>query len=113
MTSIAMHGLQPTAKPPTKAMEPTRLTVASASRLWRSQRAAHRGRKAPTRLMSECSVDQRLATLPALGSGPGDRAARARRAVEFIRALRSYRWAGLYDVLATEIALIVWDGPGA
>ena len=63
--------------------------------------------------MSEYNVDQRLATLRALGSGPGDRAARARRAVELIRALGPYRWAGLYDVLATEIAVIAWDGPEA
>jgi GAF domain-containing protein len=58
-------------------------------------------------------VDQRLATLRALGSGPGDRVAKARRAVELIRTLGPYRWAGLYDVLAAEIAVIAWDGPEA
>lgn len=56
-------------------------------------------------------VDKQLATLRALGSGPGDRAAKARRAVELIRALGPYRWAGLYDVFAKEIAVIAWDGP--
>jgi L-methionine (R)-S-oxide reductase len=63
--------------------------------------------------MSESNVVQRLATLRTLGSGPGDRAAKARRAVELIRILGPYRWAGLYDVLATEIEVIAWDGPEA
>lgn len=63
--------------------------------------------------MTESNVVQRLATLRALGSGPGDRAAKARQAVELIRTLGPYRWAGLYDVLATEIAVIAWDGPEA
>ena len=32
-------------------------------------------------------------------------------AVGLIRSLGPYRWAGLYDVAAGEIAVIAWDGP--
>ena len=52
-------------------------------------------------------------TLRALGKGDGDRAAKARRAIELVRTLGSYRWAGLYDVLPSEIAVIAWSGPEA
>jgi putative methionine-R-sulfoxide reductase with GAF domain/GNAT superfamily N-acetyltransferase len=51
--------------------------------------------------------------LQALARTPGNRAAKAQRAVDLIRALGAYRWAGLYDVLATEIAVIAWSGPEA
>jgi len=43
----------------------------------------------------------------------GDRVAKAQRAVELIRTLGPYRWAGLYDVLPAEIAVIAWAGPEA
>ena len=46
-----------------------------------------------------------------LREGAGDRAAKAQRAVELIRTLGPYRWVGVYDVLATEIAVVAWCGP--
>lgn len=46
-------------------------------------------------------------------SGDGDRVARAQRAVNTIVATAGLRWAGLYDVLADEIAVIAWSGPAA
>jgi GAF domain-containing protein len=57
--------------------------------------------------------DRQLATLRLLRESRGDRAAKAQRAVELIRSFGSYRWAGLYDVLETEIAVIAWTGPEA
>ena len=57
------------------------------------------------------NVDPRIAALQLLAHDAASRAARARRAVELIRSLGPYRWAGLYDVFATEIAAIAWDGP--
>ena len=56
------------------------------------------------------SVDHVIAELRRVASGPEDRATRAVRAAELIRASRGYRWAGLYDVLAEEIAAIAWSG---
>ena len=61
--------------------------------------------------MGTPNVDQHLATLRSIGEGAGDRAAKAQRAVELIRTLGPYRWAGLYDVLPTEIAVVAWSGP--
>jgi L-methionine (R)-S-oxide reductase len=61
--------------------------------------------------MATPNLDQRLDELRSIGTGRGDRAAKAKRAVDLIRALGSYRWAGLYDVLATEIAVVAWSGP--
>ena len=61
----------------------------------------------------EPDVDQSLAALESLANGSDDRSAKARRAVGVIRTLGPYRWAGLYDVSATEIAVIAWDGPEA
>jgi uncharacterized protein (DUF952 family)/putative methionine-R-sulfoxide reductase with GAF domain len=49
----------------------------------------------------------------ALDEGPGDRVAKAQRAVEAVKSLGPYRWAGLYDVLPAEIAVIAWSGPEA
>lgn len=57
--------------------------------------------------------DDVVAELRRVASGPGERAARAVRAAELIRACRGYRWTGLYDVLAEEIAAIAWSGPEA
>ena len=51
--------------------------------------------------------------LRSIGNSEGDRAAKAQRAVDLIRSLGPYRWAGLYDVLAAEIAVIAWSGPQA
>jgi GAF domain-containing protein len=55
----------------------------------------------------------RIETLRSLAKGDGDRAVKAQRAIELIRRLGSYRWAGLYDVLPTEIVVIAWSGPHA
>lgn len=52
-------------------------------------------------------------TLRSLAKGDGDRAIKAQRAIELIRGLGSYRWAGLYDVLPSEIVVIAWSGPQA
>jgi GAF domain-containing protein len=54
-----------------------------------------------------------LDALLALRDARGDRTAKAQRAVDLIRSLGSYRWAGLYDVLPKEIAVIGWSGPEA
>jgi L-methionine (R)-S-oxide reductase len=58
-------------------------------------------------------LDPYLAALRQLRDEPGDRVDEARRIVALIRKLGPYRWAGLYDVHATEIAVIAWDGPAA
>ena len=54
-----------------------------------------------------------LDSLGALGQGPGSRVEKATEAVRLIRGLGPYRWAGLYDVLQKEIAVIAWDGAEA
>jgi L-methionine (R)-S-oxide reductase len=54
-----------------------------------------------------------LEVLRSLGDGAGDRATKAQRAVDLIRTLGPYRWAGLYDVLPTEISVVAWSGPEA
>lgn len=46
-----------------------------------------------------------------LARSSGTRAERARAAAGLIRLARPYRWVGLYDVTAIEIAIIAWDGP--
>lgn len=56
---------------------------------------------------------QWIDALRALGRGHGDRTSKAQRAIDLIRELGSYRWAGLYDVLPSEIAVIAWSGPQA
>jgi len=43
----------------------------------------------------------------------GDRRAKARRAAEATRRAGGYRWVGVYDVGADEIAVVGWDGPGS
>jgi GAF domain-containing protein len=40
-----------------------------------------------------------------------DRRAQAQAASELICRLGGYRWAGIYDVEAEEIAVIAWSGP--
>jgi GAF domain-containing protein len=44
---------------------------------------------------------------------PGTRADRLRRAAAVIREAGPYRWVGIYDVLAGEIAIAAWSGPAA
>ena len=58
-------------------------------------------------------LGRQLDVLGSLGDGPGDRATKAQRAIDLIRALGPYRWAGLYDVLPTEISVVAWSGPEA
>jgi L-methionine (R)-S-oxide reductase len=53
------------------------------------------------------------AVLRDLAQAPGARTQKAQEAVRVIRQLGPYRWAGLYEVSATEIAVIAWDGPEA
>jgi len=49
--------------------------------------------------------------LRALSGRAGTREQRAQAAVRLVRALGSYRWAGLYDVTPSEIVVLAWDGP--
>lgn len=51
------------------------------------------------------------AELLATSAAADDRDRRARRIAASIRRFGSYRWVGLYDVTADEIAVIGWDGP--
>jgi L-methionine (R)-S-oxide reductase len=46
-------------------------------------------------------------------TGSGKRDQRAGQAAGIIRHLGGYRWVGIYDVGADEIALLGWDGPAA
>lgn len=45
--------------------------------------------------------------------GTGDRSEKLRRAAEVIREAGPFRWVGIYDVLAEEIAIVSWSGPAA
>jgi L-methionine (R)-S-oxide reductase len=42
----------------------------------------------------------------------GGREEKAQRAADTLRTARGYRWVGIYDVTAGEIANIAWSGPG-
>jgi L-methionine (R)-S-oxide reductase len=53
------------------------------------------------------------AQLAAAVSDGGDRHLRAAQAADAIRGFRAYRWVGIYDVGATEIALIAYSGSAA
>lgn len=66
-----------------------------------------------TRVIGDSELDRQIDELRALGDGAHDRATKAQRAVDLIRTLGPYRWAGLYDVLPTEISVIAWSGPEA
>jgi L-methionine (R)-S-oxide reductase len=48
-----------------------------------------------------------------LARAPGSRVEKAREAAGLLRALGAYRWVGLYDVTAAEIAVVAWNGPEA
>jgi len=63
--------------------------------------------------MGTPELNRRINTLWSLRESEGSRAVKAQRAIDIIRPLGPYRWAGLYDVLATEIAVIAWSGPEA
>jgi L-methionine (R)-S-oxide reductase len=51
------------------------------------------------------------AELVASSSAPEGRDRRATRVAAAIRRFGGYRWVGIYDVSADEIAVIGWDGP--
>lgn len=63
--------------------------------------------------MGTSELNSWIDTLRSLEKDEGDRAVKAQRAIELIRRLGSYRWAGVYDVLQSEIAVIAWSGPQA
>jgi GAF domain-containing protein len=44
--------------------------------------------------------------------GAGNRDRRAARVATAIRRYGDYPWVGIYDVTASEIAVVGWDGPG-
>ena len=52
------------------------------------------------------------AELEAAVGAPGVRDERAASVAAAIRGFGGYRWVGVYDVGAEEIAVIAWDGPG-
>ena len=58
-------------------------------------------------------MEQQLEALQRLADSGGSRAEKAREAARIIRELGSYRWTGMYDVSAQEIAVIAWNGPEA
>jgi GAF domain-containing protein len=51
--------------------------------------------------------------LRAIAASPEDRPARAERIAKAIRTRRNYRWVGVYDVTASDIALVAYSGPSA
>jgi putative methionine-R-sulfoxide reductase with GAF domain len=52
-------------------------------------------------------------TLARIGAASGASRAEAMQEVaDAIRAHGGYRWVGLYDVSATEVAIVVWSGGG-
>src|SRR5215831_8418290 len=63
--------------------------------------------------MNTSAFNSDMNTLRSLNKSDGDRAAKAQRAIELVKRMGSYRWVGLYDVLANEIAVIAWSGPQA
>jgi GAF domain-containing protein len=64
------------------------------------------------RFVAPQQLRQQVEALRSIGAATAaPRALKAKQAVELVRALGPYRWAGLYDVSATEIAVIAWDGP--
>jgi enoyl-CoA hydratase len=63
------------------------------------------------RVSRQTPKDVTLNAIRALGSLPGTRQDRAQAAARLIRLLGPYRWAGVYEVVQDEIAVIAWDGP--
>jgi L-methionine (R)-S-oxide reductase len=61
--------------------------------------------------MDTPELNRQISALRSLGESEDSRAVKAQRAVDLIRPLGPYRWAGLYDVLPNEIAVIAWSGP--
>jgi L-methionine (R)-S-oxide reductase len=58
-------------------------------------------------------MEHGLPALRELEHAAGSRTEKAQEAIRILRAFGGYRWAALYDVSATEIAVIAWDGPEA
>ena len=51
------------------------------------------------------------AELAAQSAAADDRERRAARVAATVRRFGDYRWVGIYDVTADEIAVVAWDGP--
>jgi GAF domain-containing protein len=60
--------------------------------------------------MTEAALTSELVEAIAVA---GEREQGAARAAAAIRRFGAYRWVGLYDVNADEIAVVAWDGPAA
>jgi putative methionine-R-sulfoxide reductase with GAF domain len=72
-----------------------------------------RGVSRQPNVMDTPELNRQIRKLMSLGASEGDRVASAQQAIDLVRRLGGYRWAGLYDVLLTEIAVIAWSGPEA
>ncbi len=57
-------------------------------------------------MMNEATV---VAELAAISSAPEERDHRAMLVAATIRRFCGYRWVGIYDVSADEIAVLCWD----
>ena len=57
------------------------------------------------------SEGELTAELVAASASSGDRTRRANKVAGAIRRFGGYRWVGVYDVTADEIAVVGWDGP--
>src|SRR5262249_2109138 len=73
--------------------------------------AAIRGIAPPRGRPPSPMSDPKPSALSDLARAAGTRAERARQAARLVRLLGGYRWVGLYDVSATEISVVAWDGP--
>ena len=58
-------------------------------------------------------ADQTCEELRRILATPEPREAKAKQIAALIRQAGSYRWVGLYDVGAEEIAVVAWSGPAA
>jgi L-methionine (R)-S-oxide reductase len=67
----------------------------------------------PSSGQTTLSVAMTLKCLRELALSSGERRSRAAEAAELIRAARGFHWAGLYDVIPPEIAIVAWTGPTA
>jgi putative methionine-R-sulfoxide reductase with GAF domain len=56
-------------------------------------------------------MDNTLNLIRAAAASGGDRRQRAKRLAELVRKLGDYRWVGVYDVDADNVAIIAWSGP--
>jgi L-methionine (R)-S-oxide reductase len=58
-------------------------------------------------------VNNVLGQIRSVAAGSNDRAIKAKRLAELVRALGEYRWVGVYDVTAEQVSIIAWSGLGA